>query len=281
MKQPRYRLLALDLDGTVLNNQKHITPTTRRALEDAIAAGVTVIPASGRPFTGLCPEFLDIPGVEYALTSNGASLIRVADGRRIYADNLDDAIAADLMARFLPLTLVASFFLAGQGYAAASQLPLMDRLTVSPSVLEYLKSTRITLEDPVSFIRETGGVQKFTLNFPHLADGSWSDKEAVLSILADYPDLSIVSGGTDNLEITSPTATKGNALMKLAELLGIPREEVMACGDSENDLAMLKAAGFSVGMGNSEACVLQAVDAVTSTNEADGVAKAIYKYILA
>ena len=280
MNRPRYRLLALDLDGTVLNEQKHITPTTRRALEDAIAAGVTVIPASGRPFSGLCPEFLEIPGVEYALTSNGASLFRVSDGRRIYADNLDDEIAAGLMARFLPLTLVASFFLDDQGYVSARQDPLMERLTVSPAVLAYIRSTRVTLEDPVAFIREKGGVQKFTLNFPHLADGSWSDREAVLSILADYPGLSIVSGGTDNLEITSPTATKGNALMKLAELLGIPRAEVMACGDSENDLAMLQAAGFSVGMGNSEACVLQAVDAITATNEADGVAKAIYKYIL-
>ena len=244
MKRP-IRLLALDLDGTVLNNAKHITPATRAALEAAIAAGVTVIPASGRPLTGLTREFLDIPGVEYALTSNGAAVYHIASGRSIYTAHLPVDTAADIMARLLKLELMATFFAAGKGYATQAQLDLLPRLTVSEPVREYLRTSRIVLDDPVGFIRTHGQVEKFTLNFLH-----------------------------------APDASKGAALLSLADYLGIPREQTMACGDSENDLEMLRCAGFSVGMANSEACVLPHVDAVTASNEEDGVARAIYEYIL-
>lgn len=274
------KLLALDLDGTVLNNAKHITPVTRSALEAAIAAGVTVIPASGRPMTGLCEEFLSIPGVEYALTSNGAAVYRLKDNQAIYTNYLDTDLAAELMERMLPLELMATFFADGQGYAVQQQMSLLPRLPLDEPIKAYLRSSRKLLEDPVAFIRQHGKIEKFSLNFVHGPDGKWIDYQGLKNILDDHPDLSVVSGGTDNLEITSPTASKGTALLALADYLGIPRDQTMACGDSENDLEMLKAAGFSVAMANCEDCIRPYVDAVTGTNEEDGVAQAIYKYIL-
>ena len=274
------KLLALDLDGTVLNNAKHITPVTRSALEAAIAAGVTVIPASGRPMTGLCEEFLSIPGVEYALTSNGAAVYRLKDNQAIYTNYLDTDLAAELMERMLPLELMATFFADGQGYAVQQQMSLLPRLPLDEPIKAYLRSSRKLLEDPVAFIRQHGKIEKFSLNFVHGPDGKWIDYDGLKNILDDHPDLSVVSGGTDNLEITSPTASKGTALLALADYLGIPRDQTMACGDSENDLEMLKAAGFSVAMANCEDCIRPYVDAVTGTNEEDGVAQAIQKYIL-
>lgn len=274
------KLLALDLDGTVLNNAKHITPVTRSALEAAIAAGVTVIPASGRPMTGLCEEFLSIPGVEYALTSNGAAVYRLKDNQAIYTNYLDTDLAAELMERMLPLELMATFFADGQGYAVQQQMSLLPRLPLDEPIKAYLRSSRRLLEDPVAFIRQHGKIEKFSLNFVHGPDGKWIDYDGLKNILDDHPDLSVVSGGTDNLEITSPTASKGTALLALADYLGIPRDQTMACGDSENDLEMLKAAGFSVAMANCEDCIRPYVDAVTGTNEEDGVAQAIQKYIL-
>ncbi len=279
MKRP-IKLLALDLDGTVLNDAKHITPATRQALEAAIAAGVTVIPASGRPLTGLSPEFLDIPGVEYALTSNGAALYRLRDRQPIYTDYLDTGLAAELMERLSSLELMATFFAAGRGYAVQRQLALLPRLSVSQAVKDYLATSRQPLEDPVDFIRQNGRVEKFSLNFIHTPGGTWVDYPQVQALLEEHPGLSVVSGGTDNLEITAPTASKGTALLALADHLGIPHEQTMACGDSENDLEMLKAAGFAVAMANSEACILPYADAVTASNEEDGVAKAIAQYIL-
>lgn len=278
--KPTIRLLALDLDGTVLTNDKHISPVTRKALEDAIAAGVTVLPASGRPLEGITREFLDIPGVNYALTSNGAVVYRLSDGAQIYAEYLDTQLAAQLMQQFLTLNLMATFFAGGRGYASASQLALLPRLKVSKPVMEYLRTSRIVLDDPVDFILTNGHVEKFTLNFLHDAEDHWVDEAPLRAILAKHPELSVVSGGTDNLEITAPAASKGHAMLALAAHLGILQEQTMACGDSENDVEMLRAAGLSVAMANSEDCVFHAAKAVTTSNEENGVAKAIYDYIL-
>ena len=279
MKHP-IRLLALDLDGTVLNDAKHISPANRYAIQDALAAGVTVVPASGRPLDGLCPEFLDIPGVQYALTSNGAALYRLRDKALLYHECLPTGTAADIMAALEHKRMLATFFLNGKGYVPARQLPYLDELPLSQPIRDYLRATRTPLEDAAGFIREQGNVEKFSINFFHNPDGSRVDNDAIEGVLSRYPDLSAVSGGTDNLELTAPKANKGAALLALAEFLGIPRAATMACGDSENDVAMLDAAGLGVAMANSEACVFAHADVTTVSNEEDGVAKAIYDYIL-
>ena len=278
MKHP-IKLLALDLDGTSLNAAKHITPAVRQALLDAMAAGVTVVPASGRPLTGLSEEFLAIPGVNYALTSNGAAVYRLSDHTRIYERCLDTHLAAGLMRRLEQLDIVATFFANGQGYASQRQLAFLPRLDVTEPVRDYLRTTRTPLADPAAFILEHGQVEKFTLNYLPTPDGGRVDGEKVRSLLKEF-GLKSVSGGTSNDEITAPGADKGAGLLALAGHLGIPREQTMACGDSENDLAMLDAAGFAVAMANSEACVFPHADAVTASNEEDGVAQAVYEYIL-
>ena len=151
MKHP-IRLLALDLDGTSLNTAKHITPAVRQALLDAMAAGVTVVPASGRPLTGLSEEFLALPGVNYALTSNGAAVYRLSDRARIYERCLDTRLAAELMRRLEQLDIVATFFANGQGYASQRQLAFLPRLDVTEPVRDYLRTTRTSLTDPAAFM---------------------------------------------------------------------------------------------------------------------------------
>ena len=272
------KLLALDLDGTSLNNAKRITPGVRQALLDAMAAGVTVVPASGRPLTGLSEEFLAIPGVNYALTSNGATVYRLSDRALIYQRCLDTALAAQLMRRLEQLDIVATFFAAGQGYASRRQLAFLSRLDVTEPVRDYLRTSRTPLDDPAAFILSHGQVEKFTLNYLPAPKGGALHRDEVLALLEEF-HLKSVSGGTNNDEITADGADKGAGLLALADRLGIPHAQTMACGDSENDLAMLDAAGFAVAMANSEDCVFPHADAVTASNEEDGVAKAIYEYI--
>ncbi len=79
-------MVGLDLDGTVFNNNKEITAHTRNVLEEAIRQGCVVLPATGRPEIGLPKAFLEIPGVEYALTSNGARIIRIPSGETVYEE---------------------------------------------------------------------------------------------------------------------------------------------------------------------------------------------------
>ena len=107
-----------------------------------------------------------------------------------------------------------------------------------------------------------------------------SDKEILREELSSVEGLAISSSMYNNLEINAEAATKGNALLWLADHLGIPREETMAFGDGENDISMLKAAGTGVAMGNASDHVKAAADEVTLTNEQDGVAAAIQTWIL-
>ena len=84
--KPKIRMVGLDLDGTVFNNNKEISTHTRSVLKEAIRQGCIVLPATGRPEIGLPGAFLEIPGVEYALTSNGARIIRIPSGETVYEE---------------------------------------------------------------------------------------------------------------------------------------------------------------------------------------------------
>ena len=89
----KIRMVGLDLDGTVFNNNKEISTHTRSVLKEAIHQGCIVLPATGRPEIGLPGAFLEIPGVEYALTSNGARIIRIPSGETVYEELIPCEVA--------------------------------------------------------------------------------------------------------------------------------------------------------------------------------------------
>ena len=98
--------------------------------------------------------------------------------------------------------------------------------------------------------------------------------------LSAYPELICVYGSPFNMDITHKNATKGNGLLKLGEKLGISRDEILACGDSGNDADMIKLAGFGAAMANGDDSAKSIADFITLSNEEDGVAEIIEKYIL-
>ena len=123
-------------------------------------------------------------------------------------------------------------------------------------------------------------VEKITVNFKEKDGILLWEKEIRERLSKEFPDCAVVKGVPTNLEITDEQATKGNAILKLGELLGISREEIMVCGDSQNDMEMIKAAGLGVAMGNAMPEVKKAADYITLSNEEDGVAAAIEKFVI-
>jgi hydroxymethylpyrimidine pyrophosphatase-like HAD family hydrolase len=117
-----------------------------------------------------------------------------------------------------------------------------------------------------------------TLNFYPDEQGVYTDREKVRRFLLDYPSVDFVSGGYNNLEITRAGTNKGIGLHRLAEILGVDPAGTMAIGDSENDLAILKAAGIGVAMGNATDALKAQADYITASNEEDGVACAIERF---
>lgn len=274
MEHTPIRLLALDLDGTVLNDEKRISPRTAAALTEALARGVVVAPATGRTVSGIDPAFLALPGVRYAVVSNGARVEDLATGVSIVRQYLPTGLALrayDLLSRY---DCTTDLFQDGRGYTTAQNLAAFDHL-VPPNLLPYLRSSRTAVDDLRGFIAaQPDGVEKLTIFFRHEDERmrAWAEMEAL--------GLTPVSSLPRNMELNAPGVDKGAGLLALARQLGIPPEATMACGDGGNDTAMLRAAGIGVAMGNAFDEVKAAADYITATNNEDGVALAVEQFIL-
>ena len=269
------RLIALDLDGTVLNDQKQITPRTLNAIREAIQAGVDVIPATGRTASGVPEEFLKIPGVRYALTSNGASVVELSSGRHLAELAFTPEMAQAVYGRVAHTGGSMAIFVDGRPYTDV--YGMNEGLSLYPPAMHpYLRSTRVMVEDMPAFFRaHPHEVEKFSIMYPDTAsrDAAWQAVEKDC-------DVEITSSIPNNLEINARGVTKGRGLLVLAETLGLSRSQVMACGDSGNDLTMIQNAGLGVAMANATPEVLAAADFVTDSNNEDGVAKAIERFVL-
>lgn len=269
------RILGLDLDGTVFDDEKNISPRTLDAIRGALDKGVIVLPATGRPVSGVPGEFLHMPGVRYALTSNGATVTELATGRRIVELTFATEDALRVYDVLQPFDCAMSIFIDGMSYTAAENLPNLERFS-PPALRPYLRDSRIGVEDIHGFMRaHAHGIEKFSILYP-----DYPTRDAARAAVTGACRVEATSSLGCNLELNAPGVTKGQALLTLAEQLGFTRDQVMACGDSDNDLAMLRAAGLGVAMGNAEPEVRQAADVVVADNNHDGVAEAIHRFIL-
>ncbi|MEE0800010.1 MAG: Cof-type HAD-IIB family hydrolase [Gemmiger sp.] len=269
------RLIALDLDGTVFNDEKVITARTLTAMQQAIARGVDVIPATGRTVAGVPQEFLKLPGVRYALTSNGASVVELATGRRIAGLPFKAELTGPIYDLVAHSGGALSVFVNGRSYT--DEFSSEAALQFFPASLHpYLRSSRTVVKDMHELFRlYPHDVEKFSIAYPDAAT-----RDAAWKAVADRFDVEITSSIPNNMEINAPGVSKGRGLELLAETLGLSMNQVMACGDSGNDLTMVRAAGLGVAMANATPDVLAAADYITDDNNHDGVAKAIEKFVL-
>ncbi len=278
---PKIRLIALDLDGTLFNHEKRITEGNKTAIRKALTVGAESVISSGRPYVGLPIEEMKSMGIRYAITANGAAVYRVPERELLYENCMDYTIVVELMKQFREKEVYCDVFIDGDVYACEDKKYLIDGLAMTAPMKNYIKTTRIFQEDFIGFLKEAKHkVQKITIDFCENEDGSLKCYSEIAAMMKAYPNLAVVSGGSNNLEVTRLDCTKGRGLQKLAEYLNIPMTATMACGDSGNDADILQIAGIGVAMANSEPQVLEIADYVTKSNEEDGVAYAIEKYVL-
>lgn len=269
------RLIALDLDGTVFNDRKEITPRTLAAIRAALDRGVTVIPATGRTITGVPEEFLHMPGIRYALTSNGATVAELATGRRLVNLPFTPQLAIQVYDIVKGFDSMLSIFIDGLIYTDPHSDALAP-LHVDAALLPYLRNTRIVVEDMhATMLAHLDGVEKFSIIYKDNAT-----RDAAQAAVLAQCRVEATSSLERNLELNAPGVTKGRGLLALARVLGLQPSQVMACGDSGNDLAMLQAAGLGVAMGNATAPVKAVAQYITADNNHDGVAEAIERFVL-
>lgn len=270
-------LLAVDLDGTILNND-HLTvsPENVAAMRAAIEKGVLLVPATGRA-RGRLPEFLQtLSGIRYLITSNGAKLTELATGKTLYENTLQEDTVAALFGALKQLPLYIELYAGGNCYTDQSREPYFQQLPLPYQRRTMMSKNRICVPDLPGFLRERNlAVEK--LNLPFLLP---EQREPVSKILDAVPGIAVTSSLAQNAEINAAGCNKGNALAFLCGHLGIPAEKVMALGDNGNDVALLEFAGISAVPSNAADCAKAVSRVFPVTNEENFGAMAIQEFIL-
>lgn len=271
-----YKIIAVDLDGTLYSDEKQILPETAAALKKAAAQGAYVIPSTGRPLMGIPENVLELGCIEYAVTCNGAAVYNVKSGKLLSEEPMDWEKSAEILRGLKDFNISVDAFIDGKAYKERAQISIIDSLALSEYMKNYLRNTRIFVDDLAEFVyTEKISVHKITLNFSEDGKGGFTDRAKTAEYLSTVSGITVVSGGMNNLEITKNGVNKGKALLKTGELLGVPRSEIIAFGDSGNDIDMINAAGTGVAMENSTPEILAAADFVTRSNNDNGIAYAL------
>ena len=270
------RMIGVDLDGTLLNSEKQLTAYTREVLKKAIEQEVAVVVATGRPFSGVPDELKHFPGIRYALTANGARILDMQKQKVVYENLLSVESSEKVIDILRKHHAIHEFFVDGVGYMNEDGLKNVYAYFEDPHMAEYLQSTRI----PVKDVKEKLQTMKCEVDKLQGIFRNQKDKEEALEELNTLSGIVVTAAMDNNLEINKEGTNKGLCLLQLGKSLGISREEIMACGDGGNDVEMLKEVGFAVAMANGSDPVKKAADFVTVSNDEDGVAKAIERFVL-
>ena len=276
----RVKLIALDMDGTLFDSQGVITEKNIETLKRATASGVAVAVATGRAYAELPVEMLYEAGIHYAITGNGSGIYRLPNKECIFADCLDTEVVLNIIRELEQLDIYYDVYIDGLVYCPKSVCHNIRKMDMPEAIHEHIERTRIVVDDLEDYIRSCGkSVEKTTLNFAHLEDGTYLGKAESAAILDRYPQVEYLTGGYHNWEFTRAGVNKGTGIRFLAEKIGVPMEFTMACGDSENDLSMLKAVQVAVAMENASDAIKKEADYITGSNDESGVAYAIEHFV--
>ena len=269
-----YQLIALDMDGTLLSTSKRVLPSSTEAIGEALLAGKVVAICSGRSPKMIELDRASYEGVRYAICCNGTILYDLDEHRVLSAAPFDHDVVSRVVAAIGETDAMLDVFSGPRMYCQADQLARMDHYLMGIYTGLY-EATATPVEDVLATLLDPAtSVQKFIYHFADPAE-----RERARELVADMP-LEIAYSEDASLELSPAGVNKGSGLASLAEILGIPIEGVVAVGDAENDVSMLRAAGLGVAMGNATAEALDAADVVVADNDHGGVAEAIRRFLL-
>ena len=271
------RIIALDLDGTLLNSNKELSQRNYDALAAAAAKGIQIVPTTGRFYDAMPQVIRDLPFVNYAITINGAQVRNVHTGEVLYRAEIPWQQAVEIMKFMDTLPVVYDCFMDDAAWMTASLKSRINDVTDDPHYRKMLRDLRKDVPELKAFVTERGhDVQKsqfFTM-----------DADLRSRMLRDLPTMfpGVITSAAlaHNVEINQTRANKGAALLALAQHLGCGAENIMSFGDGLNDLSMIEAAGLGVAMDNAFDEVKACAAYITDDCDHDGVATAIEKFCL-
>lgn len=269
------KLIASDLDGTLLTDKKELSRATREALDMAVGKGIYIVPATGRSFRAVPEIIRKYPGVEYVITANGGAVYSISRNERIYQCLLEEESVTAVLKTEMPANVVMEVFVRGVPYSQESYVMDPEKYGATKYGAQYVRATRVPVKNIEDFAfahRAELDSMAFTCQDMEVKAALWRRLEQ------DIPNIYVTSSVGHLLEIGHRDAGKGNTLLYLLRQLGIAPEETMAFGDADNDSSMLSAVRYGIAVDNGSAACKKAAAFITDSNEEDGVAKAILRF---
>lgn len=269
-----YQLIALDMDGTVLTSKKVISPRTDAAITAALDAGKEVIFATGRCPAEMREHFAAYPKMKYAMCLSGALVQDIRTGEALADITIPRVLAQRVLELAKEVDGMVSVYAGEDVFVEHRRRGNMAYFGCECFAALY-ENCGIWVDD-LQEAMDLRGDRVYKLNIYCHDEENW--KKAG-ELLKDLP-LSYASGIPNNFEISPMGVDKGRGLQLLCAATGIPIAQAIAVGDEGNDIAMIRAAGLGVAMGNATDAVMTAADAITADCDHDGVAEVINACLL-
>ena len=270
----KYKLLAFDMDGTVLNSDKKITPRTQAAIAGLKERGVSVVVSTGRNLAEIVDYRDDFKTMSYGILISGGMLFDFINDKPIKIHGLDEATILQLID--MGLEERAMIHLHTVRHSIAREEDIKNMAAFDMGIYQNMfDRICVRCADPKEYVRAHPG-EVIKVNLYHRSKESRDRNFARIKPL----NLSISFAEAFNLEMSPANITKGSGLRELCDFLKIDISETVAIGDAPNDTEILKTAGLAVAMGNASDEIKKLADLVTLDNDNDGVANAIDKIFL-
>ena len=264
------KLIALDLDDTLLDRKGQLSPANKRALQAAADRGIHVVVATGRPLGTVPQEILNFPGIRFAITGNGAATYDLKAQTVLLRRTIPKTAVMRIMELTRNEAIAYEAFVDGKAYAQADYVLNPTPYFSSPVHAAYVQATRQPVEDFVAFV----AIHQEELDSLDLLVRNPAERARMTKLLEDVDEIYVTSSDPAMVEISHQDCGKHRALAFLAKELGIPQKDIVAFGNADNDAEMLEWAGMGIAVQNASEECLRAADHVTGASWEDGVADA-------
>ncbi len=267
-----YKIIASDLDGTLLNNRSQVSQENLDAITKLAEQGIHFVPCSGRTFSEIPVQIREHPSIRYVIHSNGAAVLDKVTGQRIL-NCIPNSTVQKIMG--LLTQYEAHICIRHNSQCFVDDIhqseEWMDYYNVAEAQKDCVRKYALRLDRFTDYVYGADQVEVFSAFFRN-----YEDKVACKKILMEDPSLHVAEISDHNIEVMSADAGKGRALLSLAQLLGIDIAQTISIGDSDNDSSITKTSGLGLAVSNACEALKGVADQVICSNE-DHVAQ----YVLA
>lgn len=269
-----YKIVASDLDGTLLNSKSEVSIENLEAINKLIEKGVWFVPSTGRTLSEIPKEILNIQSIRYILHSNGAVVFDRKTGNKIL-NCIPNKTVRKLLDIFNSYDTHILYRTNGESFvdSAFQDDAAYEYYNVCQSHIDAIREFAVFSDEFKKVSYEADNVEVFSVFFHN-----YDDKINCMQILDQNKEIKYVEAVESNLEIMSADAGKGTALYHLADMLNIPYDETISMGDSDNDSSIITAAGLGLAMANSCEPLKLIADEIICSNDEHGVEYVLNHY---